>query len=91
MLSGISGPKAILLLSDGYQNRAPWVADVLPALPAGTKVHTIALGPQSDQTLLDTIANAMGGQYYFTPDELELHEIYNYIRAEATEEELALN
>lgn len=90
-LSGASGPKAVILLSDGYQNRAPMVADVLPTLPTGVKVHTIALGPHSDQALLETIADATGGKYYFSPDELELHEIYNYIRAEATEEELALN
>jgi hypothetical protein len=88
---GVSGPKAIVLLSDGYQNRPPWVADVLPALPPGTRVHTIALGPQSDQALLQTIANATGGEYYFSPSELELHEIYNLIRAEAAGEELALN
>lgn len=90
-LVGVSGPKAIVLLSDGYQNRAPWVADVLPTLPTGTRVHTIALGPQSDQALLQTIAEATSGQYYFSPSELELHEIYNFIRAEAAEEELALN
>ena len=90
-LSSASGPKAIILLSDGYQNSAPMVADVLPALPTGVKVHTIALGPHSDQALLETIADATGGNYYFSPDELELHEIYNYIRAEATEEELILN
>lgn len=90
-LAGASGPKVIILLSDGYQNRDPMVAAVLPALPAGTKVNTIALGPQSDQALLETIATATGGQYHFSPDEIELHEIYNFIRAEATEEELALN
>ncbi len=91
LLAGAGGPRAIVLLSDGYQNREPWVVDVLPELPAGTRVHTIALGPQSDQALLETVADATGGQYYFSPDELDLHEIYNYIRAEATEEELALN
>lgn len=90
-LIGAPGPKAIVLLSDGYQNRAPWVADVLPTLPIGTRVHTIALGPQSDQALLQTISEATSGQYYFSPSELELHEIYNFIRAEATGEELALN
>ncbi len=91
VLSSASGPRAIILLSDGYQNRAPFVASVLPTLPAGVKVHTIALGPHSDQALLETIADATGGTYYFSPDEVQLHEIYNYIRAEATEEELALN
>ena len=90
-LAGASGPKAIVLLSDGYENRAPLVAAALPTLPAGTKVSTIALGPQSDQALLETIASATGGQYHFSPDEIELHEIYNFIRAEATGEELALN
>lgn len=90
-LAGAAGPKAILLLSDGYENRAPFVADVLPTLSTDIRVHTIALGPHSDQALLDTIATATGGQYYFSPGELELHEIYNFVRADASDEELALN
>lgn len=90
-LASAGSPRAIILLSDGYQNRAPWVTDVLPTLPAGVRVNTLALGPQSDQALLQTVASATGGQYYFSPDEIQLHEIYNFIRAEAMEEELALN
>lgn len=90
-LAGASGARAVVLLSDGYQNRAPWVADVLAALPAGLEVHTIALGPASDQALLESIADATGGHYAFAPDTLELHEIYNFVRAEAVDEALALN
>ncbi len=90
-LAPATGPKAIILLSDGYQNRAPMAETVLPTLPAGTKVNTIALGPQSDQMLLETIAATTGGNYYFSPDELTLHEIYNFVRADATEEDLAMN
>jgi hypothetical protein len=90
-LAGGNGPKAIILLSDGHQNRSPWVADALPTLPVGTKVYTIALGPQSDLALLSQIAADTGGSYAYSPGELELHEIYNYIRASATDEELALN
>jgi len=33
------GPKSVVLLSDGYENRAPWVADVLPALPGCTRLR----------------------------------------------------
>ena len=73
-------PRSLLLLSDGYENTAPTVATVLPTVPAGVPVHTIALGPASDQTLLQQIAATTGGAFFFSPDELGLFEIYNVAR-----------
>jgi hypothetical protein len=73
-------PKAIVLLSDGYENTAPWAADVLPTITAAkTVVHTIALGPDSDQNLLQGIASQTGGTYNFSPDANALAAIYNSI------------
>jgi hypothetical protein len=64
---------------------------VLPGLPSGTRIHSIALGSHSDQALLQTISASTGGYYAFSPSELELHEIYNFTRAAASDEELAMN
>jgi predicted deacylase len=90
-LSGASGARAVILLSDGYENRPPSVASILPTLPEAVPVFAIALGPASDQALLESIADDTGGAYKYSPDDLDLYEIYNYCRAEASGEELALN
>jgi hypothetical protein len=69
--------RSILLLSDGYENTPPMVAGILPLVPAGVPIHTIALGSASDQALLQSIAVTAGGSYFFSPDELGLFQIYN--------------
>jgi hypothetical protein len=69
--------RSILLLSDGYENTPPTVASILPLVPAGVPIHTIALGPTSDQALLQNIAVTTGGTYFFSPDELGLFQINN--------------
>ena len=73
-------PWAIVLLSDGYENEPPWVADVLPdILTSKTVVHTIALGPDSDQNLLLDIVSQTGGTYSYAPDAEALASTYNTI------------
>jgi carboxypeptidase T len=73
-------PWAIVLLSDGYENEPPWVADVLPGIIASkTVVHTIGLGPNSDQDLLLDIGAQTGGTYSYAPGADELARIYNTI------------
>ena len=69
--------RSILLVADGYENTPPTVATVLPLVPAGVAIHTIALGSSSDQELLQNIAVSTGGSYFFSPDELGLFRIYN--------------
>jgi hypothetical protein len=69
--------RSILLLSDGYENAPPTVASILPSVPTGVPIHTIALGPASDQALLQNIAVTTGGTYFFSPDELGLFQINN--------------
>lgn len=90
-LAGSTGRRAVVLLSDGYQNRAPWVADALAGWPAATPVYSIALGPASDQPLLQSIAAATGGSYAYSPDALGLYEIYSYVQAQAADEALVFN
>ncbi len=86
-----TGRDAIVLLSDGFENRAPWTADVLDAFPAGLPVHTIALGPQSDIPLLQQIASETGGSFHLSPTAFDLFEVYNQIRADATDDDLVFN
>ncbi len=86
-----TGNDAIVLLSDGRENRSPLVSAVLPTLPATTRVFSVALGPASDQVLLQSIAAETGGCYYYSPDEMQLFEIYNFIRGEITSDSVVLN
>ncbi|MBI4896742.1 MAG: VWA domain-containing protein [Actinobacteria bacterium] len=91
LLAGSPSPRAVLLISDGYQNRAPIVADVLATFPAGLRVFTIALGAAADVALLQSIATSTGGQFFSSPTALDLHEIYNQIRSDMTDDGLVLN
>ncbi len=59
----------IVLLSDGKENEARFWADN-PAVRnrivnSGAHVITIALGPDADQALMQSIANETGGYYYY--------------------------
>lgn len=81
-------PWAIVLLSDGYENVAPYVADVLPDIAASrTVVHTVALGPNSDQNLLLDIASQTSGTYNYAPDSNTLAAIYNAIIGQVTDQQ----
>ena len=82
--------KAILLISDGLEDRSPAVQDVLPAL-AGLRVFAVALGTSGDTALLKSIASQTGGSYYVSPTALDLHQVYNQIRSDITEQGLVLN
>lgn len=73
-------PWAMILLSDGQENSAPYVADVLPAISASkTIVHTVGLGYGADEALMLDIADQTGGTYSFSPSAQELSGIYNTI------------
>ena len=80
--------QGMVLLSDGYENRSPYVSQVLPTIPAKTDIYTIALGPNSDQNLLNNIASATGGFYSYAPNTQRLTLIYNSIRAKVTGQQL---
>ncbi len=56
----------IVLLSDGMENEAKYWADVRSTLQTHKiKVNAIALGPTTDQPLLQSIAADTGGLYYY--------------------------
>ena len=91
LLAGVPGPRAVLLISDGYENRAPCVAVVWARFPSGLRVFTIALGAAADAPLLQSIATDTGGIFYSSPTALDLHAIYNQIRSDMTDDGLILN
>ena len=60
--------KVMVLLTDGEENSAPWISDVLSDIEAaGIKVYAIGLGAASDAQLQD-VAQSTGGVYYFAQD-----------------------
>lgn len=91
LLAGSPAPRAVLLISDGYENRTPMVADVLTTFPSDLRVFTIALGTVADVPLLQSIATTTGGEFFSSPTALDLHEIYNQIRSDMTDDGMVLN
>ena len=73
----------IVLLSDGMENEArywngtPSVKN--DVINSGAKVISVALGPQSDQALMQSIATQTGGYYYYV-------DLNNGVAAKTTRE-----
>jgi len=91
-LENVSGRKAIILLSDGYDNRSTnQLQDVLAAVESGSlSISTIGLGdPANEWTLygldeeaLQTLAESAGGLYGTASDSQSLQALYeSYGRA----------
>ena len=55
---------SLVLLSDGWENVAPYWADVEAGITDAV-VHTVALGEGADKSLLQSIAGAKHGQYFY--------------------------
>ena len=99
MHGGTASRRALVLLSDGYDNKGcdplnpakPSALDAAAALPADLPIYSCAMGPASDQTLLGQLASDTGGRYYFMPTIDDLFEIYNYIRGQVTGDGIIVN
>lgn len=99
MLAGAGARRAMVLMSDGYDNKGcdegnpakAWAVDAAAALPADLPIYSCAMGPASDQTLLAQLAGDTGGRYYFMPTIDDLFEIYNYIRGQVTGDGVIVN
>lgn len=99
LLSPAMGARAMVLLSDGYDNKGcqpanparPSALDAVATLPAGMPVYSCAMGPSSDQALLEQLASTTNGRYYYMPTIDDLFEIYNYIRGQVTGDGIIAN
>ncbi len=63
----------------------------LAALPGDLALYTCAMGPASDQALLDSLASATDGRFYFMPTIDDLFEISNYIRGQVSGDAIVVN
>lgn len=80
--------RGLVLLSDGYQNCG---TNPLP-LPSGTPpIYSCAMGPASDQNLMQQIAQQSQGHYYYAPYVFDMMTIYNQIRAQTPSSQLLAN
>lgn len=70
-------PKSAILLTDGYQNSGTDPLSVPPTYP----IFACAMGPNSDQGLLQKIASRTGGTYYYMPYPINMMQIFNQMRA----------
>ncbi|TKJ41182.1 hypothetical protein CEE37_05825 [candidate division LCP-89 bacterium B3_LCP] len=74
-------PQAMVLLSDGYETAGPYVSQVIGSIRDNVDIYTIALGPDSDQGLLNSIAATTSGIYLYAPGGSDLLALYNIIRS----------
>ncbi len=80
--------KAIILMSDGWENTPPMVANILPGIISDKiKVCTVGLGFNSDMGLLNNIAQQTGCAYKFAATAEALQEIYQDLWSEISGED----
>ncbi|MBK9258683.1 MAG: VWA domain-containing protein [Polyangiaceae bacterium] len=83
--------RALVLLSDGYNNY-PYGSNPLDYVPTTYPVYSCAMGPASDQRLMQNIANKSdNGAYYYAPYVIDMMKIYNQIRSWTPEASLVTN
>jgi hypothetical protein len=80
-VQGISGRRAVIVLTDGIANRG--ALDIGQAIESAIKsyvsVYVIGLGDDVRTARLERIARETGGSYFFTPSAEGLREIYETI------------
>jgi hypothetical protein len=73
-------PCAMVLLSDGMENEARYWGVISDTIASSRcVVDTIALGPETDEDLLEEIADATGGNYYYVPDDNSLAQGFDQL------------
>ncbi len=103
LLSGASGAKYEIVMSDGKPNfclnggqcqeptaKAEALAQATAAKAAGITVDTIALGNDADYPFMESLAEAGGGKYYSVTCECPLDCIYNKLANEDTSDNVVL-
>jgi len=80
--------KVIVLLSDGKENRPPYVSEILPRLRKEHRVHAVGLGGSINAALMQQIADDTHGQFLHTLDSDEVTPLYRELFALETDEEV---
>jgi len=80
-VQGITGRKAVIVLTDGIANRGALDIDqsITSAIKNYVSVNVIGLGKDVRTPRLERIAHETGGSYFFTPSADGLAEIYDAI------------
>jgi hypothetical protein len=87
----LGNPRAMVLLTDGYENTSPYALDELPGADENIEVHTITLGNFADEQLMQEIARSTGGVFLTAPEGgSDLLEAYFQIQADVLDDELVV-
>ncbi|MFC4540677.1 VWA domain-containing protein [Halosolutus amylolyticus] len=79
-----SGPKTMLLLSDGEENEPPYVDEVLPELRnRGIEVHTLGMGTAIDERQLEYIAAQTGAKAEIRADPGAIRDLYRELEVDS--------
>jgi len=77
---GSTAAQVEILFTDGQSNVGPdAIVMANEAASKGIKIFTIGLGVGVDAAILQSIADATGGEYYYAPTSAELEGIYDSI------------
>ena len=81
LLSPFTGRRAVVVLTDGKENRSTATRKVAidTALETGVPVITVGLGEEVDANALETIAGRTGGRSFFAQESGELPDLYRAI------------
>jgi len=69
--------RAIILFSRGEEEEPPWAIDTLDHITV--PVYTIGFEGSSGNTILSTISDATGGEFFSVPDETHISDAVNQI------------
>lgn len=70
-------PKSMIILSDGKENRSPYISNIEPSLKDGdVRVFSVALGSRSDTVKLRTLAENTNGKFFYASNASQLDGIF---------------
>jgi VWFA-related protein len=81
LLSPFTGRRAVIVLTDGKENRSKATRDetIKEAVRLGVPIITVGLGKEVDVDALDAMADGSGGRAFFAQSSSELSALYQTI------------
>jgi VWFA-related protein len=81
LLSPFIGRRAVIVLTDGKENRSKATREgtIQEAVRMGVPIITVGLGKEVDAVALEAIAGGTGGRAYFAQESSELSDLYQTI------------